>query len=305
MRPRIHAVASVGLALGCAAALSACEVNLNTEGLTSKETRTFKVTGEAELTLDTFDGSIDIHSWDRDEVEVEIEKRAMEQSLIDQMTIEADQQGNRIVVRVTGPARPERRGLTVGVYYSPAARLRVAVPRKGSIHARTEDGTIRVEDLEGRLVFQSGDGSITANRVSGEIEIRTADGAIRLEQAAGRLQLDTDDGSITVEGEPAVLRAKTADGAIRVRLRDETTMADAWDLSTRDGSVTLTLPALFNAQIDAETRDGSVRSSHPGLTIEPGDGERRSAPREVRARMGDGGPVLKVRTGDGSIRFER
>ena len=37
--------------------------------------------------LDTFDGAIELHSWDRPEVEVEIEKRAMEQTLLDEIKI--------------------------------------------------------------------------------------------------------------------------------------------------------------------------------------------------------------------------
>jgi hypothetical protein len=69
--------------------------------------------------------------------------------------------------------------------------------------------------------------------------------------------------------------------------------------------VTLTLPPSFNAEIDAETRDGSVRSTYPGL-LEAEDGEgRRERRRELRTRLGEGGQVLKVRTGDGSISFER
>ncbi|MDH4063978.1 MAG: DUF4097 domain-containing protein [Acidobacteriota bacterium] len=305
MPSRRYLLAPVACALGCAIALSACEVNLNTEGLTSHETRSFPLTGAHDLTLETFDGSIEIHSWDRNEVEVEIEKRAMEQTLIDQMTVEAEQDGNRIVLRVKRPSAVEERHFTIGVHYSPSARLMVAVPRAGSIQARTDDGAIRVEDLEGHLVFRSGDGSISADRVSGDVEVRTDDGAIRMEKATGRLQLETDDGSITIQGMPTVLRARTSDGAIRVRLDSDTAMADTWDLNTRDGSITLTLPSVFNAEIDAETGDGSVRSSHPDLQVGDTGGERRRAPRELRARMGQGGPVLKIRTGDGSIRFER
>ena len=65
--------------------MTACEVNLNSEGIVSRETKTFKVTGVPDVHLETFDGSIEVHSWDRNEVEVEIEKRAMEQSLVDEM----------------------------------------------------------------------------------------------------------------------------------------------------------------------------------------------------------------------------
>ncbi len=301
----LHGIARAALVAGCAVALSACEVNLNTEGLTTKETKTFTVTGQPDLTVETFDGSIEIHSWDRNEVEVEIEKRAMEQSLIDQMRVEAEQQGDRIVLRVTGPSAYESRGITVGVHISPAARLRVAVPRKLMLQARTEDGSIRVENIEGKVVLRTGDGSVTTDRLAGEIEIRTGDGAIRMEKSEGRLDLETNDGSITVAARPTVLRAKTGDGSIRVQVEPDSTMADAWDLETRDGSVTVTLPSTFNADIDAETRDGSVRSTHPMLDIGGDDDERRERRRELRTRMGEGGRVLKIRTGDGSIRFER
>ncbi|MCC7034081.1 MAG: DUF4097 family beta strand repeat protein [Acidobacteria bacterium] len=292
------------LVAGCVVALPACEVNLNTEGLTSTETKTFAVTGQPDLTLETFDGSIEVHAWDRNEVEVTIEKRAMDQALIEQMKVEAEQQGDRIVVRVTGPAEREFSGVTVGVHISPAARLRVAVPRKLALQARTEDGSIRAENLEGRVVLRTGDGSVTTDRLAGEIEIRTGDGAIRMEQAEGRLSLETNDGSITVSAKPTVLRARTGDGPIRLQVEPDAAMVEPWDLTTSDGSITITLPPAFNAEIDAETSDGSVRSSHPALRLDRDDEGRRERRRELRTRMGEGGPVLRIRTGDGSIRFE-
>jgi len=238
-------------------------------------------------------------------VEVEIEKRAMEQGLLDQMTVEAEQDGDRIVLRVKGPARRESGGLTIGVHLSPTARLRVAVPRNLVLQARTEDGSIKVENLEGRLALRTGDGSVTADRLSGDIEIHTGDGAIRVDKVDGRLDLETEDGSITVDARPSMLKARTGDGSIRVQVQPDTVMSDAWDLSTGDGSVTLTLPPTFNAEIDAETSDGAVRSTHPALKIAEHEGEgRREARRELKTKMGEGGPVLRVRTSDGSIRFE-
>jgi hypothetical protein len=301
----LHPAARAAVVIGCALGLPACEVNLNTEGLTSKETRTFAVTGEPDVTLETFDGAIEIHSWDRTEVEVEIERRAMEQSLIDQMIVEAEQQGDRLVVRVKGPSRAELRGFTIGVNISPQARLRVAVPRRSIVQARTDDGSIRVENIEGRLALRTGDGSVSVERITGDLEIHTGDGSIRVERSAGRLDLETSDGRITASGRPTVVRARTSDGSIRIEAEPDTVMADAWELTTGDGSVTLVLPPAFNAQVDAETSDGVVRSSHPALVIDRDEGDdRRVRRREVRTAMGQGGPLLKIRTGDGSIRFE-
>lgn len=300
------------LLIAASTLLAACEVNLNTEGLSARETKTFAVKGVPEVVLDTFDGAIELHSWDRPEVEVEIEKRAMEQALIDEIKIEARQQGDVITVTVTGPTRTEFRGVTIGMHISPTARLRVAVPRTSNIRAKSGDGSIRAEAIEGRIALTTADGSVTATRLGGEIEIRTGDGSIRLDHATGKLDLETEDGSIGLEASPTVLKARTGDGSIRAMIEPDTVMAENWDLTTSDGSVMLTLPGLFSAEIDAETSDGSVRSSHPLLEDardRRGEGEdgddRRERRRTLRAKMGDGGKTLRVRTGDGTIRIER
>ena len=292
--------------------LAGCEVNLNTEGLSVRETKSFKVTGVPQIDVDTWDGAIEIHSWDKPEVEVEIEKRAMEQSLIDQIKVEATQEGDRIVLKVTGPSRAGFSGVTIGVNVSPTARLRVAVPRNSNLVARSGDGSIRAEALDGTIVLNTADGSVSATRLSGDIRVRSGDGSIRLDKVTGKLDLETDDGSIGFEGQPSVLRLKTGDGSVRAQIDPDTVMTDNWDLTTGDGSVTLTLPSAFNAELDAETSEGSVRSSHPLLDDgrderrdgEGGD-ERRERRRILRAKMGDGGKALRIRTGDGTIRIER
>lgn len=304
-------VAAAGV-IAMSVAVGGCEVNLNTEGLSSRETQTFQVEAQPEVVLDTFDGVIELHSWDRPEVEVEIERRAMEQALLDEMKVDASKQGNTVTVKVTGPSRTEFRGVTIGMHISPTARLRVVVPRHSNVRATSGDGGIRAEAIDGTLVLTTADGSVTGSRLGGNIQIRSGDGGIRLEQVSGTLDLETTDGSIGVETSAAVLKARTGDGAIRVQVAPNTVMADNWELETADGSVTITLPGLFHAELDAETSDGSVRSSHPLVDDggerrrdgESGD-ERRERRRALRAKIGDGGKLLRIRTGDGTIRIER
>lgn len=301
------------LVIAACTVFAACEVNLNTEGLSARETKTFTVKGLPNVVLDTFDGAIEIHSWDKPEVEVEIEKRAMEQALIDEIKVQADQQGDVVTIKVTGPRRTEFRGVTIGMHISPTARLRVVVPRSSNIQATSGDGSIRAEAVEGKILLTTQDGSVTATRIGGDIQIRSGDGSIRLDNVTGKLDLETEDGSIGLEAQPSVLKARTGDGSIRAMISPDSTMTDNWDLATSDGSVMLQLPGLFNAEIDAETSDGTVRSDHPLLSDEDrlerrrgedGD-ERRDRRRILRAKMGDGGKILKVRTGDGTIRIER
>lgn len=304
----VHRLAGIGsrvLLMVAAVALSACEVNLNSEGIVSRETKTFKVAGMPDLQLETFDGSIEVHSWDRDEVEVEIERRAMEQAIVDEMVISSEQQGDRIVVKVTRPGNRDFDGIQIGVNFSPTARLRVAVPRKTQLTASSGDGSITVEDVSGKVVLTTSDGSVRATRVTGELSIRSGDGSIRLDGVEGKLDLETEDGSIGVEAKPTALRARTADGTIRLRVLPDATMSEDWDVQTADGSVTLTLPGDFDGELDAETRDGAVRATHPAVTNESREGEdREERQRKLKATLGSGGKTLRVRTGDGSIRIE-
>ena len=286
--------------------LAGCEVNLNSEGVVSRDTKKFTVTGTAEVELDTFEGSIEIHSWDRDEVEIEVEKRAMEQRLVDEMKVIAEQEGDRIVVKVTPPSRGDSfDGVQIGVHFSPSARLRVVLPRKSQVTASSGDGSISIEDVSGKITLRTNDGSVRGSQLDGEITVRSGDGSIRFDRAQGKLDLETDDGSITLEAKPTVLRARTTDGAIRLEVQPDAIVSEDWDLQTADGSVVLTLPDGFDAVLDVETNDGVVRTSYPSLREESLEREDRDERRRsLRATLGSGGKTVRVRTGDGTIRIE-
>ena len=187
------------------------------------------------------------------------------------------------------------------------------MPRASNIVARSGDGSIRAEAIDGKIVLNTADGSVTATRLSGDIQVRSGDGSIRLDKVTGKLDLETDDGSIGFEGKPTVLHLKTGDGSVRAQIDADTVMADNWDITTGDGSVTLTLPSIFSAELDAETSDGvgavvapaagrsPARSAAAAKTATSG----ASAAACMRSKMGDGGKTLRVRTGDGTIRIER
>ena len=304
----VHPAAVAGSRVILAAAalsLAACEVNLNSEGIVTRETKTFKVAGVPDLHLETFDGSIEVHSWDRDEVEVEIERRAMEQSLVDAMTVSAEQQGNKIAVKVSRPPRRESEAIQVGVHFSPTARLRVALPRRSQLVASSGDGSIVVEDVEGTLRLTTSDGSVRGSRLKGDLFVRSGDGAIRMDRTEGKLDLETEDGGVVVEARLTALRVRTADGSIRLEIQPDSAMGEDWDVQTNDGSVTLTLPSGFNGELDAQSADGAVNASHADLSNETRAGEnRRERRRALKATLGSGGRTLRVRTGDGSIRIE-
>src|SRR5205809_2773798 len=65
------------------------------------EEKRFSVSGKPELSVSTFDGSIQIRAWDRPEVLVEIEKRATDKEAAATIDVHVEQNGNRIRVDVS------------------------------------------------------------------------------------------------------------------------------------------------------------------------------------------------------------
>src|SRR4051794_25831941 len=91
----------------------------------------FAVTGTPTVKVGTFDGSVDVTTWDRPEVLVVIEKHAVDRAAADQMVVTAEQNGDAITVDV----RREREG---GVHFdfgSHTARVTLTVPAKTEIDA--------------------------------------------------------------------------------------------------------------------------------------------------------------------------
>lgn len=296
----VYAVALAALPLG------GCTVNVNTEGATASETHTFKLSGTPKVTLDTFDGSIDVHSWDRQEVEVIVEKQAPDDGLLQQIVVEPVQDGDTITLRVRGP-HAGGDGIHIGMVLSPSARLRVAVPRASALELSSRDGNISVEDVSGALSMRTSDGAITGLRLTGDLRARTDDGSIRLRESTGKVDVETLDGSVGVNGTITHLRAKTGDGSVRIAAEPGSQLADDWLIESGDGSVEVRLPENLAAEVDAVTKDGSIRSSYRGLDVperKDEDGRRAGEGRELRAPIGGGGRTLRVRTQDGSIRFE-
>jgi len=263
-------------------------------GYVEREEKRFPTGGQPDVVLSTFDGSIEVRSWDQSEVLVVVEKHALDRQMVADIEVIAEQSGNRVTVEAR--LRPGRRGWGV----NRGARLIVSMPASADLRATSGDGSITVERLTGRLELRSGDGSIRGHDLSGDIRAQTGDGSIRLDQIDGRLDVGTGDGSIVASGTLSTLRARSGDGSVRIRAELGSRATEDWDVSTGDGSVTIDLPDRFNAELDAHTSDGRVSVSSRSLS-ETAQSTRRS----IKARLGEGGRQLRVRSGDGSIRLGR
>jgi DUF4097 and DUF4098 domain-containing protein YvlB len=283
---RVLASAAV-LALGA----SACSINLSAEQWVGTEKKSFPVTGKAEVNLKTFDGSIEVTTWDRPEVGLVIERKAGSQAEGEALKVTSTQDGNRITVEAVKPERE----VQVGYHVGRSVKFIVNVPRTTDLVARTGDGSITVADVSGRLELRSGDGSIKGTGLGGEVSANTGDGSITLEGVKGVVDVNTGDGSVHVAGAPTALKAHTGDGSVTLDVDAGASLTRDWEITTGDGGVKISLPSSVNADLDASTGDGGISAADFGLETSADNRDQLSG------RLGSGGPKLKVRTGDGSI----
>jgi DUF4097 and DUF4098 domain-containing protein YvlB len=263
---------------------------------TEREEKQFKVAGQPEVEVATFDGAIEVRPWDQPEVLVVIEKRGRDKAATDSIEVHADQNGNHVSVDVRAPKNE-----TSWFGANRSAKLIVSVPAKSDLIAKSGDGSIDIERLAGRLDLRSGDGSINGRDIAGDLKAHTGDGSIKLEGLDGTLDVDTGDGSVTVGGKLTSVRARTGDGHVTIHASPGSTASGNWDIVTGDGSVTVELPEGFGAELDAHTGDGSVRLQDVTLSNVTGQIGKNS----VKGTLGSGGHSMRVRTGDGSITLRR
>jgi DUF4097 and DUF4098 domain-containing protein YvlB len=289
--PLVLILASAWFAAGCDVT-----VGVHSNGLRyiEREKKDFQVAGTPDITLTTFDGSIEIRAWDRSEVSIEIEKRGSNKQAVDEIEVKATQSGNRITLEVRQP----QGGAHFGFSASRSARVVASVPRQANVDAHSGDGSIEIERVTGKVKLDTGDGSVKATEIGGDLRAHSGDGSITLDRVDGRIDADTGDGSITLDGKLEGVRLRTGDGSIRVRAGAGSRMADDWDIHTGDGSVTIDVPDPFDADLDAHTGDGSVSVSSVSVKGEV-------SKTTVRGQIGSGGRTLRVSSGDGGITISR
>jgi DUF4097 and DUF4098 domain-containing protein YvlB len=167
-----------------------------------------------------------------------------------------------------------------------------------------------------RLRVSTGNGALSVERAGTEVRASTGNGRVRVEDTEGVVQVSTGNGDVEVRGAKASVRVTTGNGDVNVTtaegpvdvrsgngdidvkisaLRAKEDMA----FHTGSGSVQLTLPANYSGELDATTGNGSIRSDFD-LKV-----KGQLSPRRVRATIGDGGPMLRMSTGNGEFEIRK
>ena len=239
--------------------------------------KTYTITGKADLRVETSDANIHVDTWDQNTIEARVisqHYKIGERGL----RVEEHQSGDSVELFVHFPT--EVHVFTFNVHGN-RVDIEIHMPRQGRVNLRTGDGAIRLANLKGEMELQTGDGHQEIDAVDGKLRARAGDG------------------HITATGRFDVLELGTGDGHIEARALNGSMMTSSWSVHTGDGSVTLDLPANFAADLDLHTSDGHITADIP-VAVEGRLGERN-----IHGKINGGGNLLTVHTGDGSIRLQK
>jgi len=259
------------------------------------------------ISVETFNGSVDVASWDENNVEIDGTKYGPTQAAADSLRIDIDRSAAFVAIRAIRPV--ERRN-------NQGARFTIKVPRtavleritatNGAIHTldgvgpshfRTSNGSVRVEGLRGRLDAETSNSSIELVNVEGDALIRTSNGHVEVRRLRGSLDATTSNSAITaqIDRSPADVRANTNNGSIDLELPPD--FAAGVRAHTSNSSITVHLPAAMNAHVIASTNNDSI-SSEFEMTVH-GDISKT----HLEGDIGRGGPLVDLDTSNGGIRI--
>jgi len=237
--------------------------------------KTYEVTGVPQLHIETSDANIQVDTWDQNRIEARVITHNWKIGSRG-IKIYDHQGGDAVALGVRFPHTVFALGLL-----HRSVDIRIRMPKEARLDLHTSDGSIKVNGTKGEMALTSGDGNLEIEGVDGILRATTGDGRVR---ARGRFD---------------VLEIKTGDGGIEASALSGSKMAAGWTLHTGDGSLTLRLPEDFRAEVDLHTSDGHIDLGLP-IAI-----SGRVGNKTLRGEINGGGELLRLKSGDGSIRLER
>jgi hypothetical protein len=221
-------------------------------------------------------GSITVEAWQRAEIEVtaDVELHAdTEEDLallagVNTFLLDADGTHFRVLTTGTHDARFMKRAKNF-------PRRLLAMPWRIDYHVRVP----AVVDLD----VSAGSGALSFDGFEGSLQLRGGECSATFNLAGG-------DVSVTLLG-----------GTVLFRVPASSWRGHGASVKLVRGTVTVALPANFNADIDAAVlRAGDISGAHDSFA--PRD-DAAQTPRSWRVRAGGGGAALSFEVGDGAIRF--
>src|ERR1051326_6452813 len=232
------------------------------------------------LSMENFNGPVEIMSWEQDTVEINGTKHASQRSYLDEMKIDVSATPGAVRIRTL---RPSLSHCNCGARYS------IRVPRRVMLdEIVSSNGGIRIDRIEGNARVRTSNGSIDAEATHGSFEAETSNGRIEV--------------TLVEPGADWPMRLTTSNGHIELTMKGNK-LPDV-RASTSNSSVVVHLPASVNARVRAATsHHNNITTDFNELLRSDEEDDRRRRRSEVEGRLGSGGPLIDLSTSNGPIKI--
>ena len=301
--------------------------------------RSFQVTPGGRLTIDSDRGAIEVHTADRNYVDVKIERKVRRngkwsvEEVLEDFVITFDHSDDGVAIRakhdgtITRRWNRERNRLRIKFLVTVPQRYNVDLKTlgggisvedlegevrsqtaggglrigriKGPVWGRTAGGSIKVEETQGDADIKTSGGGITIGNVEGAVNAKTSGGSIRIDRATGSVNANTSGGNITVEEVMGTIHAKTFGGSVKAYISRQP--EGDCSLETSGGNVTAYLVEGIGIDVDARTTGGRVSTDVPVAAVVQGKVRKN----RLQGAINGGGPQLKLRTFGGSVHLRK
>jgi DUF4097 and DUF4098 domain-containing protein YvlB len=260
------------------------------------------------LSMENFNGSIEIEGGNQSHVEIDGEKYASTRDRLDRIRIEVTPSPDSIRIRTlrdggyrgNGGARyrirvPASTRLD-GIRSSNGPITVTAVAEVGRL--KTSNGPVHVRDSRGNADVDTSNGPVEIRDFQGPASVHTSNGPVTVSGISGRLDVVTSNGPVRagVAATDSPVRLRTSNGPVTLDL--ETPRFSDVTVSTSNGPVNVRIPSGAAADVRAHTSNSSIDCDVENARI---NSKSRTS---LSATLGKGGPLLDLATSNGPIHLK-
>lgn len=260
--------------------LAGCHIpTVRFERLEQREIETTPLTA---VSIDTFNGGIEVVPHDQPFVDLEITYRSHgsteeeAEANCQELGCDIQAESGKLIIKATKPSN----------HWTSAASFRVKVPPQCDLTLHSSNGKLSAHDIQGSVEAHTSNGEIHFANITGQVSARTSNGKVHVEQVFGPVDIETSNGRVTYAGMPVGRdnRIRTSNGRVEIQLPQDAFVE--LHSRTSNGRVTCSLhpleifeqskhkwagligPSGGSSTADSEVPELTVRTSNGSITVQ-------------------------------------
>ncbi|KEQ24531.1 DUF4097 family beta strand repeat-containing protein [Paenibacillus tyrfis] len=137
---------------------------------------------------------------------------------------------------------PEQRKLDMRLKLKSGDVEATRLPIRNQLMVETSNGKATVSDIDANVLLRTTDAQVQADHIQGDTEMHGSGGSIRLSEVNGKVKVAASNGPVTISG---------------------STVGGDWNVDSKQGDITVEVPAQGDFRIDGSSPQGRVTAGLP------------------------------------------